>query len=111
MRKLSNQSNSWIVLPVLTLAMAWNFAQGGGVPAPSDRSLPGMANSIASAPTLPLIDEDLRIATCPTLPPPVDEDLRIATGPTLPPPVDEDLRIATGPTLPPPVDEDLRIAA
>jgi hypothetical protein len=94
MRKLfSNQSNSWIVLPVFTLAMAWNFAQGAGVPPTSHRPLPGRANSVASAPTRPPIDENLRIATGPTAPPPVDENLRIATGPTAPLPVDENLAV------------------
>jgi hypothetical protein len=105
-----------IGLIMFSLAFAWNFADAASFVHQS-----GTANRVALATTkansskLDVVygrmDEDLRIASGPTFPPPVDEDLRIASGPTFPPPVDEDLRIASGPTFPPPVDEDLRIAS
>jgi hypothetical protein len=105
------------IAPIMfSLAIAWNIADAASFVHQS-----GTANRVALATTkvnsgkLDVVhgrmDEDLRIASGPTFPPPVDEDLRVASGPTFPPPVDEDLRIASGPTFPPPVDEDLRIVA
>jgi hypothetical protein len=116
---------------MFSLAFAWNFANGASFVQPGTANRAAHATTkadsgkvdvvfgrmnedsrIASEPTFPPpVDEDVRIALGPTMPPPIDEDLRIALGPTMPPPIDEDLRIALGPTMPPPIDEDLRIAA
>ena len=85
MRKIfSNQSNSWIVLPVFTLAMAWNFAQGARVPAPVRHYSPGLANSVALGPTMPPpccdVTENgagLPVALGPTMPPPCCDAVEI----------------------------------
>ena len=75
----SNQSNSWVVLPVCTLAITCHLIHS--------------AQAVPSQKIVPVSNLGSRLTTGPTLPPPVDENLRIATGPTLPPPVDENLRI------------------
>jgi hypothetical protein len=108
----TSKSNSWIVVPIFTLAVSCNLGQGAGLSASSHqylRVVERQANRIALGPTFPPpVGQDLRIALGPTFPPPVGQDLRIALGPTFPPPVGQDLRIALGPTFPPPVGQDAR---
>jgi hydrogenase/urease accessory protein HupE len=103
MRKFfSNQSNSWIVFLVFTLAMAWNFAQGAMVPAAA-RQLVVLESSNFGAGFLLQAKElaATSIALGPTMPPPIDEEVRVALGPTMPPPIDEEVRVASGPTMRP----------
>jgi hypothetical protein len=130
MRKFfPNELNSWIVLPVFTLAMAWNFAQGAWLPAPSHQPLPGLANSVALGPTMPPPCCDVSenraggpVALGPTMPPPCCDVLEIIHTESAPSlaadpssdfsegsSVSRQIRAALRVTVPPQAGEDVRV--
>src|SRR6516165_5865119 len=91
MRKFfSRRSGSLVVLPIFTLALAWNLVHGAGLPASSHqllRVVEGQANQIATGPTLPPPCTDGCCITTPAPFPSANQGAtHTATGPTLPPP-------------------------